>query len=156
MNRAIFIVKPIIDLLHEDAIQSKTEISQLKDRIIELEKEIAHLKAVMSTPIKPEPIKPEPIKPEPINNEPIKIDISMEAPVKEKPRGKPKVAPIKPVVIDEEYKKEAETFQDRTIENTEKVVVLEKTKSELQKEYQRNYRKLKKESQAINHVISKS
>ena len=151
MNRAIFIVKPIIDLLHEDAIQSKTEISQLKDRIIELEKEIAHLKAVMSTPIKPEPIKPEPI-----NNEPIKIDISMEAPVKEKPRGKPKVAPIKPVVIDEEYKKEAETFQDRTIENTEKVVVLEKTKSELQKEYQRNYRKLKKESQAINHVISKS
>jgi cell division septum initiation protein DivIVA len=151
MNRAIFIVKPIIDLLHEDAIQSKTEISQLKDRIIELEKEIAHLKSVMSTPIKPEPIKPEPIKPEPI-----KIDIPMEAPVKEKPRGKPRVAPIKPAVIDEEYKKEAETFQDRTIENTEKVVVLEKTKSELQKEYQRNYRKLKKESQAINHVISKS
>lgn len=146
MNRAIFIVKPIVDLLHEDAIQSKTEISQLKDRIIELENEIAHLKSVMSTPIKPEPI----------NNEPIKIDISMEAPVKEKPRGKPKVAPIKPVVIDEEYKKEAETFQDRTIENTEKVVVLEKTKSELQKEYQRNYRKLKKESQGINHVISKS
>ena len=141
MNRAIFIVKPIVDLLHEDAIQSKTEISQLKDRIIELENEIAHLKSVMSTPIKPEPIK---------------IDIPMEAAVKEKPRGKPRVAPIKPAVIDEEYKKEAETFQDRTIDNTEKVVVLEKTKSELQKEYQRNYRKLKKESQAINHVISKS
>ena len=125
---SMFIIKPIIDLLHEDVLRYANQIKDLKERIIELEKENKLLKEVNSTPIKVEEI----------------------AVVKS--RSGPKIAPKK-VINDDVFAKEAETFVDpvnEVVENTEKVVTVmpnEKTRKEYQQEYQRQYRKLKKEKQ---------
>jgi cell division protein FtsB len=124
----IFTLKPIVDLLHADASIYVTEINTLKERIAELEKENAELRVIISTPIK-----------------------------EEKPRSKPRIAPPILVVDDTAFAKEAETYEEpvnTVVENTEKVVVLheEKSRKEYQQEYQRNYRKLKKEKQlSINN-----
>ena len=125
---SMFIIKPIIDLLHEDVLRYANQIKELKERIVELEKENKLLKEVNSTPIKVEEI----------------------AVVKS--RSGPKIAPKK-VINDDVFAKEAETFVDpvnEVVENTEKVVTVmpnEKTRKEYQQEYQRQYRKLKKEKQ---------
>jgi len=124
---SIFMLKPIVDLLHADASIYVSEISQLKERIAELEKENKLLKEINSTPIK------------------IEKEINV---IKEKP------IPIsKNVVIDDTvFTKEAETYAEPVnivVENTEKVVVVnaEKSRKEYQQEYQRQYRKQKKEQQ---------
>ena len=126
----VFILKPIIDLLHSDALIYVSEIALLKDRIAELEKENNLLREINSTPIK------------------IEKEINV---IKENPR----IAPTNIVIDDTVYMKEAETFTEPVnvvVENTEKIVVVnaEKSRKEYQQEYQRQYRKQKKEKQ---HVI---
>lgn len=126
---SIFTLKPIIDLLHDDVLHYANQIKELKQQIVELEKENKLLKEINSTPIKIEEV----------------------AVVKS--RSGPKLAPKKIVVDDDTFAKEAETFVDpvnEVVENTEKIVTVvpnEKTRKEYQQEYQRQYRKLKKEKQ---------
>jgi uncharacterized protein YhaN len=131
ITSSIFIIKPIIDLLHEDVLHYVNNIKLLNQRIAELEKENAQLREVKEVKIKPvEPI----------------------VEVKEKKRTGPKIAPKK-IINDDTFAKEAETFVEpvnEVVENTEKVVTVvpnEKTRKEYQQEYQRQYRKLKKEKQ---------
>jgi len=128
---SIFTLKPIIDLLHEDALRYVNQIKELQDRIVELEKENKILKEINSTPIK------------------VENEITV---VKEQIRSVPKIEPKNIVIDDTVYAKEAETFTEpinTVVENTEKVVVLnqEKSRKEYQQEYQRQYRKKKKEKQ---------
>ena len=128
---SIFTLKPIIDLLHEDALRYVNQIKELQDRIVELENENKLLKEVNSTPIK------------------IENEITV---IKEKTQNGPKIAPKKIVIDDTFYAKEAETYTEpvnTVVENTEKVVVVneEKSRKEYQQEYQRQYRKMKKEKQ---------
>ena len=125
----VFILKPIIDLLHSDALIYVSEIALLKDRIAELEKENNLLREINSTPIK------------------IEKEINV---IKENPR----IAPTNIVIDDTVYMKEAETFTEPVnvvVENTEKIVVVnaEKSRKEYQQEYQRQYRKQKKEKQQV-------
>ena len=126
---SIFTLKPIIDLLHDDVLHYANQIKELKQQIVELEKENKLLKEINSTPIKIEEV----------------------AVVKS--RSGPKLAPKKIVIDDDTFAKEAETFVEpvnEVVENTEKVVTVvpnEKTRKEYQQEYQRQYRKLKKEKQ---------
>jgi hypothetical protein len=124
---SIFTLKPIIDILHGDAMRYVDQINELQCRIVELEKENKLLKEINSTSIK------------------IEKEINV---IKEKP------IPIsKNIVIDDTvFTKEAETFVEPVnvvVENTEKVVVVntEKSRKEYQQEYQRQYRKQKKEQQ---------
>ena len=125
----VFILKPIIDLLHDDALIYVSEIALLKDKIAELEKENKLLREINSTPIK------------------IEKEINL---IKENPS-----IIVKNIVIDDTvYAKEAETFTEPVnivVENTEKVVVVnqEKSRKEYQQEYQRQYRKQKKEKQQV-------
>ena len=133
MSSSIFILKPIIDLIHEEAVRSAIQINELKDQISELKKENARLEEILSKPIKIEKEEPPVIKPA--------------------IRRGPKIAPKKIVINDDDFEKEAETFTEPVnvvVENTEKVVTVvnnEKTRKEYQQEYQRQYRKLKKEKQ---------
>ena len=125
----VFILKPIIDLLHSDALIYVYEIALLKDRIAELEKENNLLREINSTPIK------------------IEKEINV---IKENTR----IAPTNIVIDDTVYMKEAETFTEPVnvvVENTEKIVVVnaEKSRKEYQQEYQRQYRKQKKEKQQV-------
>ena len=125
----VFILKPIIDLLHSDALIYVSEIALLKDRIAELEKENNLLREINSTPIK------------------IEKEINV---IKENTR----IAPTNIVIDDTVYMKEAETFTEPVnvvVENTEKIVVVnaEKSRKEYQQEYQRQYRKQKKEKQQV-------
>ena len=126
---SIFTLKPIIDLLHDDVLHYANQIKELKQQIVELEKENKLLKEINSTPIKIEEV----------------------AVVKS--RSGPKLAPKKIIIDDDTFAKEAETFVEpvnEVVENTEKIVTVvpnEKTRKEYQQEYQRQYRKLKKEKQ---------
>lgn len=130
-NSSIFVLKPIVDLLHEEVVGYINQIKILKERITELESE-----KMMLCDLKP--VKIEPVE-------------SVIQEVKEKKRTGPKIAPKKPIIIDEEFAKEAETFVEPVSEVVEEKVVTvvnkEKTKKEYQQEYQRQYRKLKKEKQ---------
>jgi hypothetical protein len=127
---SIFTIKPIVDLLHEDVLRYANQIKELKERIVELEKENKLLKEIILTPIKTEEV------------------------AVVKPRSGPKIAPKK-VINDDVFAKEAETFVEpvnEIVENTEKVVTVmpnEKTRKEYQQEYQRQYRKLKKKMQQV-------
>ena len=126
---AVFILKPIMDMMHADALIYVSEIALLKDKIAELERENNLLREINSTPIK------------------IEKEVTV---IKEKPN-----AFIKNIVIDDTvYTKEAETFVEPVnivVENTEKAVVIndEKSRKEYQQEYQRQYRKQKKEKQQV-------
>ena len=126
---SIFTLKPIIDLLHDDVLHYANQIKELKQQIVELEKENKLLKEINSTPIKIEEV----------------------AVVKS--RSGPKLAPKKIIIDDDTFAKEAETFVEpvnEVVENTEKIVTVvpnEKTRKVYQQEYQRQYRKLKKEKQ---------
>ena len=127
---SIFVLKPIIDLLHEEAVRNVNQINELKDRIADLEKDLASLRDL----------------------KPIKIEqVEQMSEIKPKRSG-PKIAPKKIVINDEDFAKEAETFTEPVNEVVEEKVVTvvnkEKTKKEYQQEYQRQYRKLKKEKQA--------
>jgi hypothetical protein len=146
---SIFTLKPIVDLFHNDALQYVIEINQLKDQIVELKKENAQLREIITTPIKIEKVEIDEATNVIVREKKIAADDTPEIIVKEE---KPRVA-LKNIVIDDTvYSKEAETYAEpvnAVVENTEKVVVVneEKSRKEYQQEYQRQYRKLKKERQ---------
>ena len=95
---SIFTLKPIIDLLHDDVLHYANQIKELKQQIVELEKENKLLKEINSIPIKIEEI----------------------AVVKS--RSGPKLAPKKIVIDDDTFAKEAETF----VEPVNEVVEIQK------------------------------
>ena len=130
---SIFVLKPIIDLLHADVLQYTEQIRVLKAYAEALEKENVMLRETMSKKIKVEPKE---------EQKPVVI------PVK-KAKRKPVIGAIE--IKDDDYAKEAETFEPVNVvivpSVDEKVVVLqdEKTRKDYQKEYQRKYRQQKKE-----------
>jgi len=135
---SIFVLKPIIDLLHTDVLQYADQIRLLKARIEELEKENATLRETTIKKIKIEPM----------------TESKTETPVEQKPVKKAKAKPIIGVIEikDDDYAKQAETFEPvnivvQKVDTDEKVVVLqdEKTRKDYQKEYQRKYRQQKRE-----------
>ena len=149
---SIFVLKPIIDLLHADVLQYTEQIRVLKAYAEALEKENVMLRETMSKKIKVEQ------KEEP------KVDSKGESKVEPKPVKKAKRKPVIGVIEikDDDYAKEAETFEPVNVvvvpslaavpsvvplNPDEKVVVLqdEKTRKDYQKEYQRKYRQQKKE-----------
>jgi hypothetical protein len=141
---SIFVLKPIIDLLHADVLQYTEQIRVLKAYAEALEKENVMLRETMSKKIKVEP------------KEEKKADLKDVVIVEQKPEKKSKRKPaIGAIEIkDDDYAKEAETFapvnvvvHPTVVDPDEKVVVLqdEKTRKDYQKEYQRKYRQQKKE-----------
>lgn len=146
---SIFTLKPIVDLFHNDALQYVIEINQLKDQIVELKKENMQLREIISTPIKIEKVEIDEATNANSKEKKFVIDGITDAIIREE---KPRVT-LKNIVIDDTtFAKEAETYEEpanTVVENTEKVVVVheEKSRKEYQQEYQRNYRKLKKEKQ---------
>lgn len=134
---SIFVLKPIIDLLHVDVLHYADQIRVLKARVEELEKDNAVLREAMTKSIKVEP------KVEPkVEQKPVVIV---------KPKRKPVMGVIE--IKDDDYAKKAETFDPVNVvvqkmdDTDQKVVVLqdEKTRKDYQKEYQRKYRQQKKE-----------
>jgi hypothetical protein len=147
---SIFTLKPIVDLFHNDALQYVIEINQLKDQIMELKKENAQLREIITTPIKIEKVEIDEASNAIVREKKITIDDAPEVIVKEE---KPRVTSKNIVIDDTVYSKEAETYAEpvnTVVENTEKVVVVnaEKSRKEYQQEYQRQYRKQRKEKQA--------
>jgi hypothetical protein len=147
---SIFTLKPIVDLFHNDALQYVIEINQLKDQIMELKKENAQLREIITTPIKIEKVEIDEATNAIVREKKITIDDVPEVNVKEE---KPRVISKNIVIDDTVYSKEAETYAEpvnTVVENTEKVVVVnaEKSRKEYQQEYQRQYRKQRKEKQA--------
>jgi len=146
---SIFTLKPIVDLFHNDALQYVIEINRLKDQIVELKKENMQLREIISTPIKIEKVEIDEATNANAKERKFVIDDIADVFIREE---KPHVI-IKNIVIDDTvYSKEAETYTEpvnTVVENTEKIVVVnaEKSRKEYQQEYQRNYRKLKKEKQ---------
>ena len=146
---SIFTLKPIVDLFHNDALQYVIEINRLKDQIVELKKENIQLREIISTPIKIEKVEIDEATNANVKEKKFVIDGITDAIIREE---KPRVT-LKNIVIDDTtFAKEAETYEEPVntiVENTEKVVVVheEKSRKEYQQEYQRNYRKLKKEKQ---------
>jgi hypothetical protein len=139
---SIFVLKPIVDLLHADVLQYTNQICVLKARVEELEKDNAMLREAMTKSIKVEP----------------KVVEKEVVIVEKKPKRKPVIGAIE--IKDDDYAKEAETFEPVNVVvypsvqplvqpslTDEKVVVLqdEKMRKDYQKEYQRKYRQQKKE-----------
>jgi len=142
---SIFVLKPIIDLLHADVLQYTEQIRVLKTYAEALEKENVMLRETMSKKIKVE--QKEEQKEEP------KVDSKVEPKPVKKAKRKPVIGVIE--IKDDDYAKEAETFEPVNVvvvpsaapSPDEKVVVLqdEKMRKDYQKEYQRKYRQQKKE-----------
>lgn len=149
---SIFVLKPIIDLLHNDVLQYTDQIRVLKARIEELEKDNTMLRETMTKNIKVEQkveLKVPKVEPKVPKAEPNAVII----PVK-KAKRKPVIGAIE--IKDDDYAKEAETFEPVNVvvvpssvpsNPDEKVIVLqdEKMRKDYQKEYQRKYRQQKKE-----------
>lgn len=151
---SIFVLKPIIDLLHADVLQYADQLRVLKARVEELEKDNAMLRAAMTKTIKVEPKVPkaEPKVPKALEKEVVIVE------QKPKPKRKPVIGTTVVEIKDDDYAKQAETFEPvnvvvypsvvaPVVDTDNKVVVLqdEKTRKDYQKEYQREYRIKKKE-----------
>ena len=142
MSSSIFVLKPIIDLLHTDVLYYADQIRGLKQRVEELEKDNAALRETMTKSIKVES------KVEPKADKKAEVVI-----VEKKQKRKPVIGPAVIEIIDDDYANQAETFEPVNIivqkveDADQKVVILqdEKTRKEYQKEYQRKYRIQKKE-----------
>ena len=144
---SIFVLKPIIDLLHADVLQYADQLRVLKARVEELEKDNAILRAAMTKSIK---IEPKAVQ---------KAEQKEVVIVEQKPKRKPVIGTAVVEIKDDDYAKQAETFEPVNVvvypsvapsvqpSTDEKVVVLqdEKTRKDYQKEYQRKYRQQKKE-----------
>ena len=142
---SIFVLKPIIDLLHADVLQYADQLRVLKVRVEELEKDNAMLRAAMTKSIKVEPKAVQ------------KAEQKEVVIVEQKPKRKPVIGTAVVEIKDDDYAKQAETFEPVNVvvypsvavqpSTDEKVVVLqdEKTRKDYQKEYQRKYRQQKKE-----------
>ena len=131
---SIFVLKPIIDLLHTDVLHYADQIRVLQARVEELEKDNAVLRETMTKNIK-------------VETKAVQKEVVM---VEKKPKRKPVIGAIE--IKDDDYAKQAETFEPvnvvvQKVDTDEKVVVLqdEKTRKDYQKEYQRKYRQQKKE-----------
>jgi hypothetical protein len=161
ISSSIFVLKPIIDLLHADVLQYADQLRVLKARVEELEKDNAMLRATMTKTIKVEPKVP---KAEP-KAEPKAVEkevVIVEPKPEQKQKRKPVIGTTVVEIKDDDYAKQAETFEPVNVvvypsvaplapsiqpSIDEKVVVLqdEKTRKDYQKEYQRKYRQQKKE-----------
>ena len=163
---SIFVLKPIIDLLHADVLQYADQLRVLKVRVEELEKDNAVLRAAMTKSIKVEPKVPK-AEPKVVPKAEPKVVPKAEPKVQkaeqkevviveQKPKRKPVIGPTVVEIKDDDYAKQAETFEPVNVvvvpsavplNTDEKVVVLqdEKTRKDYQKEYQREYRIKKKE-----------
>lgn len=165
---SIFVLKPIIDLLHTDVLQYADQIRVLKARVEELEKDNAVLREAMTKTIKVEPKAVQKVEPKEV------------VIIQSKPKRKPVIGHTVVEIKDDDYAKQAETFEPVNVvvypsvapsvqplaplvqplahlvqpkapsvqpSADEKVVVLqkEKTHKDYQKEYQREYRIKKKE-----------
>ena len=149
---SIFVLKPIIDLLHADVLQYADQLRVLKARVEELEKDNAMLCAAMTKSIKIEPKVPK-AEPKVLEKEVVIVE------QKPKQKRKPVIGPTVVEIKDDDYAKQAETFEPVNVvvypsvapsvqpSTDEKVVVLQddKTRKDYQKEYQRKYRQQKKE-----------
>ena len=145
---SIFVLKPIIDLLYHDALQYADQIRVLKTRVEELEKDNAMLRETMTKSIKVETKVPK------AETKVVEKEVVI---VEKKPKRKPVIGTAVVEIKDDDYAKEAETFEPVNVvvypsltvvpSTDEKVVVLqdEKTRKDYQKEYQRKYRQQKKE-----------
>ena len=146
---SIFVLKPIIDLLHADVLQYADQLRVLKARVEELEKDNAVLRAAMTKTIK--------VEPKAVQKAEQKEVVIVEQ--KPKQKRKPVIGPTVVEIKDDDYAKQAETFEPVNVvvypsvapsvqpSTDEKVVVLQddKTRKDYQKEYQRKYRQQKKE-----------
>ena len=155
---SIFVLKPIIDLLHADVLQYADQLRVLKVRVEELEKDNAVLRAAMTKSIKVEPKVPK-AEPKVVPKAEPKVQKAEQKEVvivEQKPKRKPVIGPTVVEIKDDDYAKQAETFEPVNVvvvpsavplNTDEKVVVLqdEKTRKDYQKEYQREYRIKKKE-----------
>ena len=150
---SIFVLKPIIDLLHADVLQYADQLRVLKARVEELEKDNAILRAAMTKSIKVEPKAVQKAEQKEV------VIVEQKPEQKQKPKRKPVIGTAVVEIKDDDYAKQAETFEPVNVvvypsvapsvqpSTDEKVVVLqdEKTRKDYQKEYQRKYRQQKKE-----------
>jgi hypothetical protein len=139
---SIFVLKPIVDLLHADVLQYTEQIRVLKAYAEALEKENVMLRETMTKKIKIEPKEEQKAE--------LKDVVIVEQKPEKKSKKKPAIGAIE--IKDDDYAKEAETFAPvnvvvQKVDTDEKVVVLqdEKTRKDYQKEYQRKYRQQRKE-----------
>jgi len=126
---SIFVLKPILDLIYEDAKKDKEEIESLKKRIKELEGLIKVQPAVQPSPVQ----------------QPVQSPVSI--PVQESE------------IDDSQYASEASlpatsvpvSVKNEIIEDETKTVKMinNMSKKEYMKEYQKNYRKKQKENKEI-------
>ena len=153
ITSSIFVLKPIIDLLHADVLQYADQLRVLKMRVEELEKDNAMLREAMTKTVKVEPKVPKAVE---------KEVVIVEPKPEQKQKRKPVIGTAVVEIKDDDYAKQAETFEPVNVvvypsvaplapsiqpSIDEKVVVLqdEKTRKDYQKEYQRKYRQQKKE-----------
>ena len=155
---SIFVLKPIIDLLHADVLQYADQLRVLKARVEELEKDNAMLRAAMTKTVK--------VEPKAVQKAEQKEVVIVEQKTEKKQKRKPVIGTAVVEIKDDDYAKQAETFEPVNVvvypsvapsvaplapsvqpSTDEKVVVLqdEKTRKDYQKEYQRKYRQQKKE-----------
>jgi hypothetical protein len=130
---SIFVLKPIIDLLHTDVLQYADQIRLLKARVEELEKDNAMLRETMTKKIKVETK----IESKEEQKAELKDVVIVEQKPEKKTKRKPAIGAIE--IKDDDYAKEAETFAPVN------VLQDEKTRKDYQKEYQRAYRQQRKE-----------
>lgn len=149
---SIFVLKPIIDLLHADVLQYSDQIRVLKARVEELEKDNASLREAMTKSIKVEPKVVQKTEKKEV------VIVEQKPEQKQKQKRKPIIGATVVEIKDDDYAKQAETFEPvnvvvypsvvaPVVDTDNKVVVLqdEKTRKDYQKEYQRKYRIQKKE-----------
>jgi hypothetical protein len=125
---SIFVLKPVLDLIYEDAKRDREEIESLKKRIRELEEE---LKNKVQTEVDSEAVPntiPNSIKGGEIDDSQYEAEASLPA-------------TSVPVSLKNEIVQEGETKTVQMINNM--------TKKEYMKEYQKNYRKKQKENKEI-------
>ena len=129
---SIFVLKPVLDLIYDDAKRDREEIESLKKRIKELEEELKNkVQTEAVSDAVPNTI-PNTI-PNPVTG--VEIDDSQYASEASLP------ATSVPVSLKNEIVQEGETKTVQMINNM--------TKKEYMKEYQKNYRKKQKENKEI-------
>ena len=141
-------------MLHADVLQYADQLRVLKARVEELEKDNAMLRAAMTKTVK--------VEPKAVQKAEQKEVVIVEQKTEKKQKRKPVIGTAVVEIKDDDYAKQAETFEPVNVvvvpsvaplapsvqpSTDEKVVVLqdEKTRKDYQKEYQRKYRQQKKE-----------
>ena len=125
---SIFVLKPVLDLIYEDAKKDKEETESLKKRIKELEEELDRKYQLENATEAVLNIVPKIVQ----KNESVEIDDSLYIVEASLP------ASSNPIPVKNEIVQEGETKTIKMINNM--------TKKEYMKEYQKNYRKKQKKS----------